>query len=638
MQSTSRSLFDELPATTGIASLDPFEATTGLLRLYRRAIERSDIPIGVAALAAEGVGDILECNTAFEWLLGGSRGGGSREALIGTPWIELTAPEDREAELAALRGLIADGLEIDKVERRYTRLDGATVWTSASVALLHDTEEKPAAVVFKLVDVSARKAYEAERDASSDYHEARAAARTAIHDQIELMYEPVFDLESGHIIAIDAIGPCHPDHLRLSPNRLVAIADDLDLGVELGLWMLARACTRLVQLGPPAREAVPPRMIVRLPAQLVTDERLAERVLSVIAASGTDASKLTLEVEEQDLNDAPAFVERELRRLGGAGLRIYIGHFGDTVTSLARLRSIPVDGLKLAGEIVGRIGAKRDARLAAAVVALGRAAEIEVVAEDVSSADQLHALQELGCPAGKGPFLSTPVRGQALVGTLDREPELLRLPRTPAIESSGPPHIGPTLPLGAAADALHISPSTLRRWADDGRIMSVRTVGGHRRIPVSEVHRHLKPDAFGPRPELRDEPSINSAEPVLADLLDRHGIGLAERVPRDMYGATPGWFARSAAAGDLRRWVVGVSEAVRAGDQVLLTVACARLAERAVAGGALLIEILKYIALFFRAAEFALSRMDVAPEIVLDLHRVAAAARQSVLFDVDGHR
>jgi PAS domain S-box-containing protein/excisionase family DNA binding protein len=633
MSSTSRSLFDELPATTGGASTEPFQSAPEGLALWREAIERSDVAIVITSIEGKALGKILECNTSFVWMMGGSR-----ETLIGTSWRELTAEDGRHADRALIERLIADGREIDQIEKRCSRHDGTTVWASVSIALLRDTERKPVAAACKLVDISPRKAYEAERDANPAYQEARAAARNAIRERIELLYEPVFDVESGHVVAIDAVGPCHPDRPELSPHRLVDIADDLDLGTELGLWMLACACSRLRQLASAVGEAARPRMIVHVPARLLRDDRLAEQVLAVIAGSGTAATEVTLEVGEHDLNDAPARVERELRALGRAGVRIYVGRLGRGVTSLSRLQSIPIDGLKLAGEIVEGMTSTRDARLVAALTSLGRAAEIEVIAEGVSSHAQLRALQELGCAAAKGPFLSGPVLGPDLTSTLERRPSMRLVQAAEEAPPPGHAEPGPTLPLGAAADALHISPSTLRRWADDGRIRSVRTVGGHRRIPVSEVHRCLESAEAPPRAELRNEPSIRSAEPVLADLLDRHGTGLAERVPRDMYAHTQGWFAQPAATADLHRWVAGVADAVRAGDQVLLTMACARLVERAATGGALLIETLKFVGLFFQAAEFALSRLDVAPEFVLDLRRVGAAARQSMLFAVDGHR
>jgi hypothetical protein len=84
-------------------------------------------------------------------------------------------------------------------------------------------------------------------------------------------------------------------------------------------------------------------------------------------------------------------------------------------------------------------------------------------------------------------------------------------------------------------------------------------------------------------------------------------------------------------------WVAGVAAAVRLGDQVLLSRICAELSDRAGGGGALLLETLTFLAMFFGTVEYTIGRAGTAPEAALDVRRIVGAARQAVLLHVDGH-
>jgi excisionase family DNA binding protein len=408
--------------------------------------------------------------------------------------------------------------------------------------------------------------------------------------------------------------------------------------VEFASWLLRRACeARSAWIREPA-ERNGPHVVVPIPPQMLDAPDFEARIRACVAQADASLAGVAIEIDERILSYAAPQIEAPLRALGEDGLRVYIGGFGQGITSISRVRSVPVDGLKGASTFVKGLPGPADLRLLSALVSLGRAADIAIVAEGITSVDHLHALQDVGCPLGMGPLLGGPMNAEGIADLRNR-------PFTPDVVSGGsmsaPAHrptgdLGPTVAMGTAADALGVSPSTLRRLADDGRIRSSRTAGGHRRFPVSEVRR-MGGATLRARPLLRLQPAIHTPRPELADLLVEHGLGLAKRAARNMYAGEPGWFARPEARGPVDDWVVGAAAAVRLGDQTVLTRICAELSDRAAGAGALLLETLTFLAVFFGSVEYTIGRAGTAPEAALDVRRIEGAARQAILLHVDGH-
>jgi excisionase family DNA binding protein len=122
----------------------------------------------------------------------------------------------------------------------------------------------------------------------------------------------------------------------------------------------------------------------------------------------------------------------------------------------------------------------------------------------------------------------------------------------------------PTLTLAAACDALGVSASTLRRWVESGRIKALRTPGGHRRFPASEIRRLSNRPGSAPVAPVTPPPA---ALPRVADLLARAGGRIAAQAGHSLYRDTgEGWFATVAASGPLHAWGATLSRACRLSD------------------------------------------------------------------------
>jgi EAL domain-containing protein (putative c-di-GMP-specific phosphodiesterase class I) len=144
--------------------------------------------------------------------------------------------------------------------------------------------------------------------------------------------------------------------------------------------------------------------------QLTPGAGLVESVADVLRESGLDPASLVLEITESALmGDAEAAL-RILTQLKALGVRLAIDDFGTGYSSLVYLKRCPVDLLKIDMGFIRGLGQDpEDSAIVACVIGLARAVGIDAVAEGVETAEQLAALQELGCAFGQGYLWSRPV-------------------------------------------------------------------------------------------------------------------------------------------------------------------------------------------------------------------------------------
>jgi len=142
----------------------------------------------------------------------------------------------------------------------------------------------------------------------------------------------------------------------------------------------------------------------------VAASRFAESVLSALAGSGLPAGALVLEVAERVLYDGGGAMLRELGQLRERGVRLAIDAFGTDYASLAHLRQLPVDVIKIGSPLVARLGVDATvATLIKAIVRVGTDLGIEVVAGGIERPEQLDLLRALGCALGQGPLVAGPM-------------------------------------------------------------------------------------------------------------------------------------------------------------------------------------------------------------------------------------
>jgi len=229
--------------------------------------------------------------------------------------------------------------------------------------------------------------------------------------ELRLYYQPLVSLSSGEMVGAEALIRWeHPERGLLTPDKFLPIAEESGLIVQLGAWAVGEACRRLRDWDRSNGDDSNFSLAVNLSARELTHPDVVPTVLNAVRRSALDPHRLTIEVTESTAMADRDSGFRALRELHDAGVRIAIDDFGTGYSSLDHLREMPADILKIDRSFVAGMSANSpDTALVAAAIAMGRALEMEVVAEGIETNEQVADLRELGCPLGQGFLFARPL-------------------------------------------------------------------------------------------------------------------------------------------------------------------------------------------------------------------------------------
>ena len=234
--------------------------------------------------------------------------------------------------------------------------------------------------------------------------------------EFELHYQPLIDLSSGRVSALEALVRWrHPDRGLVRPDDFIPLAEETGLIVQIGAWVLGRACADAA--GWPAEVQV----AVNVSATQFKRPGLVGAVRDALASSMLAPARLELEITETAfIADANATLA-VLHDLRTKGLRIAMDDFGTGYSSLGYLRSFPFDKIKIDRCFVRDIETSADCQaIVRTVIGLGANLGITTTAEGIETTAQLEQLRKQGCGQGQGYLFSRPVPAQEV-------PALLRL-------------------------------------------------------------------------------------------------------------------------------------------------------------------------------------------------------------------
>lgn len=235
------------------------------------------------------------------------------------------------------------------------------------------------------------------------------ALRSAIaRQELELHYQPVFELATGRLIGAESLLRWHhPVRGTLSPGAFIHLAEESGLIHDIGNWVLDAA---LDQMRAWHSAGANIRMAVNLSAGQFRAVHFTDRFREKLRRSGCPANLIELEVTETSLLQDAEVVGRMLAELRGMGVRVAIDDFGTGYSSLSHLKRFPIDTLKVDRSFVTDILEDADdAAIVSAVIALGQALQLEVTAEGVEHAEQRDWLAARGCHAMQGYLTGRPV-------------------------------------------------------------------------------------------------------------------------------------------------------------------------------------------------------------------------------------
>jgi diguanylate cyclase (GGDEF)-like protein len=239
-------------------------------------------------------------------------------------------------------------------------------------------------------------------------------------DQFVLHFQPIMDMQERLAGCEALLRWSHPELGTVSPGRFIPLAEETGLIIPLGRLGIGVACRLLQRLEATGSGRV--KISVNLSTKQLRDRDLVQDVESCMKQFDADPRRLELEITESGLMDEPTALSRieELRRLG---IRFSIDDFGTGYSSLSRLRSLPIDTLKIdRGFVAGIPGSRKDSDLVRAVITIAHGFGLSVCAEGVETRDQLDFLRAAGCDTVQGYLFSPPVPEEAFLEILRSRP------------------------------------------------------------------------------------------------------------------------------------------------------------------------------------------------------------------------
>jgi len=256
--------------------------------------------------------------------------------------------------------------------------------------------------------------------------------RALDREELELHYQPIVGLRDGSIMALEALLRWrHPEYGLTSPTSFIPVAEESQLIIPVGRWVIEEACNRVAEWQSLQPDAAPVRIAVNLSGRQIGDPQLLTTVSAAIEGSGIDPATLSFELTESVLFEESGVSERIMRSLRGIGVRLVLDDFGSGFSSLGYLKRFPLDGIKLDRSFIENVAdGLTDAQIVKAVVEMARALGLEIVAEGVETSDQLAAVRNLGCHQAQGFYFMPALPAEEVPGVLTQSPwrEFLETP------------------------------------------------------------------------------------------------------------------------------------------------------------------------------------------------------------------
>jgi len=227
-------------------------------------------------------------------------------------------------------------------------------------------------------------------------------------------------LQTGEVVAVEALVRWdHPERGLLDPDEFVPMAEASGLMIPMGEQVLREACISAKEWQERHPHTPPLVMAVNLSARQLSRPDLAETAEGILKETGLEASCLTLEVTETIYVMALAGNTATLDRLRDLGVRISIDDFGRGYSSLAYLKRLPADSLKIDRSFVRGLGKDvEDTAIVHTIIELAHTLGLEVVAEGVETEEQAALLKEMGCDFAQGYHFARPLPPHEILAVL----------------------------------------------------------------------------------------------------------------------------------------------------------------------------------------------------------------------------
>jgi diguanylate cyclase (GGDEF)-like protein len=256
------------------------------------------------------------------------------------------------------------------------------------------------------------------------------ALATAEARDFDVFYQPIVDLRDGSLAAVEALlrWP-HPQLGAVSPGEFIPLAESCGRILDLGRWVLERACVQAVRWQ--TRRGRPLKVLVNISASQITHPGFAATVLEVMTMAGVTGEHIALEITESAAVDRVAAADN-IAALRHAGVELVLDDFGVGYSSLGALAGVGISTIKLDRSFVAEPPKPEHRAILAAVTELARGLAIPAVAEGIETRDQLDLVRAARFDLGQGYLFARPQPAGDLDDLVCRPHPFAALLRDPA--------------------------------------------------------------------------------------------------------------------------------------------------------------------------------------------------------------
>jgi EAL domain-containing protein (putative c-di-GMP-specific phosphodiesterase class I) len=240
--------------------------------------------------------------------------------------------------------------------------------------------------------------------------------RALENGELRVFYQPIVSLAAGRVVGVEALVRWqHPSRGLLPPGQFISLAEETGLIVDLGRWVLDRACRQVRdwQLTVPEAEGL--YVSVNVSIKQLHEPSFPREVAEILARTAMPAEALVLEITEGLLADDRDALVRQLRALKSLGLRIAVDDFGTGYSGLSHLQQLPIDILKIDKSFIDELSTdNQGTNLVQGIINLGESLALDVVAEGIEESEQADQLRAMRSKHGQGFFFSRPMNPDAV--------------------------------------------------------------------------------------------------------------------------------------------------------------------------------------------------------------------------------
>jgi diguanylate cyclase (GGDEF)-like protein/PAS domain S-box-containing protein len=239
--------------------------------------------------------------------------------------------------------------------------------------------------------------------------------RAVEREEFVIHYQPIVKLKTGVISGFEALVRWqHPERGLVSPAEFIPVAEETELIIPIGMWVLRESCRQIRQWQLASTATTPLSISVNLSSKQLKQVGLVEYIQQTLQETNLDPGSLRLEITESVVMENVETATAMLRQLRSLGIQLSIDDFGTGYSSLSYLHRLPVNNLKIDRSFVSRMyPGNENSAIVQTVITLARNLNMETVAEGIETREQLAQLKTLACDYGQGYLFSKPVTVEA---------------------------------------------------------------------------------------------------------------------------------------------------------------------------------------------------------------------------------